>query len=186
MRTVSRALLWAALFALPAPAALAQDTPQPGLLHSLTLGLLAHDVDGLWSGHREESGLDVELEAVFARAGFQAPGGRIRPNLGVTLNTSGDTSFAYAGFVWEFTSRRGLFLQLGAGAAWHDGETETRGDEDKKELGSRWLFRIPIELGFAVGEHHRVSVAFVHVSNAGLADENEGLDTLGLRYGYRF
>jgi lipid A 3-O-deacylase len=48
------------------------------------------------------------------------------------------------------------------------------------------LFRIPIEVGYSITAHHRLMLGFDHVSNAGLASENEGLDTLGVRYGYRF
>ncbi len=79
----------------------------------------------------------------------------------------------------------GIFMNVGVGAALHDGELEV-GRDDKKALGSRLLFRIPIEVGYAMNRHHRLSIAFAHVSNAYLADPNEGLDTLGFRYSYRF
>ena len=48
------------------------------------------------------------------------------------------------------------------------------------------LFRIPIEVGYAVSRHHRVVLAFDHISNAYLASPNEGMDTIGLMYGYQF
>ena len=50
----------------------------------------------------------------------------------------------------------------------------------------RILFRIPIEMGLLFTRHQGVSIRFDHVSNAYLADPNEGLDTIGLRYTYRF
>ena len=111
--------------------------------------------------------------------------GTVHPNFGLSVNDRGDTSKLYAGVLWEFEMKSGLFLNLGVGAAVHNGESETS-EEDKKELGSRVLFRIPIELGYALTKRHAVSIMFDHVSNASLADPNEGLDTLGLRYGYRF
>jgi lipid A 3-O-deacylase len=69
--------------------------------------------------------------------------------------------------------------------ALHDGERETD-SADRKSLGSQILFRIPIEIGYAIDRHHRLAIAFDHMSNAGLASPNEGMDTLGLVYGYRF
>ena len=49
-----------------------------------------------------------------------------------------------------------------------------------KVLGSRILFRIPIEIGFLFAKHHGVSIMFAHVSNAYLAEPNEGLDRIGI------
>ena len=76
-------------------------------------------------------------------------------------------------------------MDVGLGAAVHDGKLDTR-DDDKKSLGSRVLFRIPIEIGYALNNRHRISILFDHVSNGYLANPNEGLDTFGLRYGYKF
>lgn len=155
------------------------------VLAELRLGLAAHDVDGLWSGQREEKGFDVHVEAVFRRPLVSFWSGVVRPNLGVSINNRGFTSQAYAGALWTRVSDSGWSLGLGLGLSVHDGKRETA-REHRKQLGSRVLFRIPIELGYAVGERHRIALTFAHVSNAGLASENEGLDTLGLTYGYRF
>ena len=57
---------------------------------------------------------------------------------------------------------------------------------DRKALGSRILFHIPLELGLRLDDRNSVSVYFEHVSNGNLADANEGLDAIGLRYGRRF
>ena len=48
------------------------------------------------------------------------------------------------------------------------------------------LFHIPIELGYRFDARNSISVYFEHVSNWDLADANEGLDAIGLRYGRRF
>jgi hypothetical protein len=77
-----------------------------------------------------------------------------------------------------------IFFNLGLGLAVHDGQLDS--SDDKKALGSRILFRIPIEFGLLFTERQGVSVMFDHVSNAYLADPNEGLDTIGVRYIYRF
>ena len=157
----------------------------PGRLYGISAGLLAHDVDGLWSNSRAEGGVDFNTEIVFSYPGFSLPLGIVLSNFGLSVNDRGGMSKLYAGLLWEVEMRFDIFMNLGIGAALHDGELEIRG-KDKKAFGSRILFRIPIEVGYALTKHHRVSIAFDHVSNAYLADPNDGLDTLGLRYGYRF
>ena len=97
---------------------------------------------------------------------------------------SGDETGRFAQHLREL-GLRDQRARVGLGGAVHDGERETL-REGKKELGSQVLFHIPIELGRSVRGRHRISLYFDHVSNASLADENEGLDTLGLRYGYLF
>ena len=170
------------------PARCTEPTPeknQAGWLHEIRVGVLAHDVDGLWSGSRREDGIDINGELIFSQPVFSLLSGNVRPNLGVSVNTQGDTSKLYGGMLWQLDAKSGMFLDLGLGAALHDGELETS-DEDKKALGSRILFRVSIEVGYGLNEHHRISILFDHVSNGYFADPNEGLDTLGLRYGYRF
>ena len=163
----------------------APDKIALGWLHTIRVGVLAHDVNNLWSGTRKESGVDLNAEIIFSRPSFSLLSGDIRPNLGASINTQGDTSKLYGGILWELEMKSGIFLNLGIGAAVHNGELDTS-REDKKSLGSRVLLRIPIEIGYSLSEHHQISILFDHVSNAFLVDPNEGLDTLGLRYGYRF
>lgn len=160
---------------------------QEPLIREVKIGLLNHDVDGLWSGFNRESGADVNVELVIGR-GVDLFGGKIRPALGASVNTTGDTSKAYLDLRWDrdFDSGvfDGVFIGIGVGAAVHDGELgRARG---RKALGSRVLFHIPFEVGFRPYENVAVSLYFDHVSNAYLADENEGMDTLGVRLGYRF
>jgi hypothetical protein len=157
----------------------------PAWLAEVRGGVLAHDIGGLWSGEHVEHGFDVNAELIFRPGRVPLRLGSLRPHVGATWNTRGYTSKLYGGFAWRLASESGAFFELGLGAAIHDGKLETS-DRDHKELGSRLLFRIPIEIGLAFGARHSLSLAFDHVSNAGLADENEGLDTLGLRYGFRF
>lgn len=151
----------------------------------IRLGVLAHDVDHLWSGSRREGGVDLNAEIVFGRPNFSLLSGKMNPNFGLSVNTQGDTSSIYGGILWEWQAKSGVFFDLGLGAAVHNGKLDTE-NEDKKSLGSRVLFRIPIELGYAITDHHQISILFVHMSNGYLANPNQGLDELGLRYGYRF
>ena len=116
---------------------------------------------------------------------MESSNGLILPNFGMSLNSQGDTSKAYGGILWEFLLDNGIFFNSGVGLAVHNGQTESD-DANKKQLGSRVLFRIPIEIGFTISQRHRISILFDHISNAYLADPNEGMDTIGLRYGYQF
>ncbi len=152
-------------------------------LYEIRAGILAHDVR-LWSLSRQEGGVDFNAEFIFGFPNRRLFSGTVRTNLGFSLNNQGDTSKVYSGLLWEYIWDSGLFLNLGLGLAAHDGELEN--SDDKKELGSRILFRIPIEIGLFLTRYQGVSIMFDHVSNAYLADPNEGLDTIGLRYIYRF
>ena len=67
----------------------------------------------------------------------------------------------------------------------HDGRIKTN-RIDRKELGCRVLFRESIELGYRFGTRHAISAFLDHLSNANICDKNEGLESLGVRYGYRF
>ena len=180
---VATALGFAAVVAVSAAA----DASAGDVLYALKLGALAHDVPDLWSGFQvEHDAVDINVEAQFAAA-WALPWGAIRPVIGGTINTRGDTSHAYIDARWQGDCPSGLFFGLGLGAAVHDGEIGGAGsDPDKKWLGSRVLFHIPVEVGYHLDEHNDLSVYFEHTSNAYTEKYNEGLDRIGLRYGYRF
>jgi len=148
-------------------------------------GVFAHDVGKLWSHTRKEGGIDFNTEVIFGRPHFQFLSGLVRINLGGSIHSRRETSKLYAGLLWEYQTRWGLLLDLGFGLAVHTGELESD-NMSRKWLGSRFLFRTAIEVGYALDEHHRISILFDHISNANLAVPNEGMDTLGIRYGYRF
>jgi hypothetical protein len=159
------------------------------VLYAVKLGVLAHDVPDLWSGFQvEQNAADINIEAQFAAA-WTLPWGAIRPMIGGTINTRGDTSHAYIDARWQGDCPSGLFFGLGLGAAVHDGALgpgPNNENSDKKWLGSRVLFHIPVEIGYHLDAHNDLSVYFEHTSNAYTAEFNEGLDRIGVRYGYRF
>jgi len=161
--------------------AMAQAAPS-GL--ELRAGVLAHDVPDLWAGFNLEGGVDINAELLFGR-GLPVLGGTIRAALGASVNTEGFTSRAYLDARWEIEWHSGIFLGLGLGAAIHNGELDAS-EPDRKALGSRVLFHIPVELGLRLDARNSVSVYFEHMSNGNLADANEGLDAIGVRYGRRF
>jgi lipid A 3-O-deacylase len=179
MRSALAALALLASLAVSGGAA-AQSAP-PAL--EIRAGVLAHDVPGLWAGFNREDGVDINAELLFGR-GLPVLGGTIRPALGASVNTEGNTSRLYLDARWEIEFQR-AFFGLGLGAAVHDGLLDPT-DPDRKALGSRVLFHIPLELGLRLDAHNSVSVYFEHTSNGNLARYNEGLDAIGVRYGYRF
>jgi lipid A 3-O-deacylase len=168
-----------AVFTLPAA------THAQGLVHEFSAGVLYHDAPGLWSGFSvETTAPDINLEVILEPS-LRVLGGELRPAFGGTINTGGGTSHAYLDARWQIECPSGIFFGVGLGAAVHNGQLTVQ-DWDKKALGSRVLFHIPIEAGVRLDNHNSVSVYFEHTSNANTASPNEGLDRIGLRYGYRF
>jgi lipid A 3-O-deacylase len=156
-----------------------------GLVQELKIGILDHDVPDLWSGFRAEpDSVDINVEALLSPS-VPLLGGTVRPALGGTINTVGATSHAYVDARWQYEMPRGVFFGFGLGGAIHNGQLQFD-DWDRKALGSRVLFHIPIEIGYRFGAHSSLSAYFEHTSNAFIVEPNEGLDRLGIRYGYRF
>lgn len=181
---IQRSVLLILMAALTLAAA-ASGAPAEDLLRELKIGGLYHDPGDLWSGFRREpQSLDINVEALFGPH-ISLLWGAIRPAIGATINTRGATSKAYADARWEIESPTGIFFGLGLGAAIHNGDLAPI-DPARKALGSRVLFHIPAELGYRWDGHNSLSIYFEHMSNAYTQDYNEGLDVIGVRYGYRF
>ncbi len=103
----------------------------------------------------------------------------------MNFNTSEDTSSFYFGLTYEWDFWESFFFTLDLGGALHDGDLSPP-DRDTKELGCRLLFHKAASLGFMATEHHTIAFRLDHISNAKLCSENEGLDTVGVVYSYRF
>ncbi|MBV9523377.1 MAG: acyloxyacyl hydrolase [Alphaproteobacteria bacterium] len=190
--------LWLVVVAigLASPAAHAEDgTPRPplaGILHHASLGYLAHDVPGLWSGSRVERAVTAEnVDLVFAPH-LDLLGGAIRPAVGGTVVNGAGTSYGYADVRYEIEGPFHTFFGIGLGFAVHDGML-TRdhplfaGTHDDKALGTRVLFHVPLEIGVTFAERLRLSAYFEHVSNGWLGTSvNEGMDNIGGRIGWIF
>jgi lipid A 3-O-deacylase len=156
-----------------------------GIVSELRGGVFAHD-QGPFGSHKE-SGVDGNLEVLFVSPDFLDVIWAPRPHLGLTVNSGGDTSQAYLGLTWEWSFWDGFFFDFGFGGAVHNGELKEKDDvRDKKALGCRVLFRESIDIGYRFNKRHAVMAHLDHISNAKLCDKNEGLDNLGVRYGYMF
>lgn len=151
-----------------------------GWVEELKVGVLYHDV----IDRVEDELIDINIEAVLTPS-MPALWGVVRPALGASINTGGDTSHLYLDARWQRECPSGLFFSIGLGAAVHDGKLEPT-EPDRKALGWRVLFHIPAEIGLRLDAHNSVSLYYEHTSNAYLAEFNEGMDRLGVRYGYRF
>ena len=156
-----------------------------GLLYDVKVGALYHDMPWLWSNFQlEKTSVDINLDAQFTPS-LRLFSGTLRPAVGASLSTAGQTSTAYIDARWTYEWPSNYFFATGLGVAIHDGKLGLV-DYKHKALGYRELFHIPIEIGYHLDTHTSVSLYFEHMSNAYTQPNNEGLDRLGVRYGYRF
>lgn len=159
------------------------SAPAQAGVPEMRLGVLSHDISAL--GHSKEGGADINAEALFDSPDFLKPIWAPRPHLGISVNTQGDTSQIYAGLTWTYEPTLRIFVDFSFGGSVNNGKRDTL-EMDRKSLGSHVLFRESLSLGYRIDEHNSISVAFDHESNANLANRNEGLNNLGIRWGYRF
>ena len=176
------AVLALALVAFTVPASAQQARP---FIDEARIGILAHDVPHLWSGFSIETHRpDLNGELIFSPSALFL-GGTVRPVVGGSWNSDHGTSKVYADARWESNTGLGAFFDLGIGAAVHDGFVGPT-SLDHKAMGSRLLFHFPLELGYRFEGGHTLSVYFEHDSNGYTRKYNEGLDDLGIRYGFKF
>ena len=175
-------VIFITLAAASVPARAQQPAP---FIQEARIGVLAHDVPGLWSGWTIETRKpDLNAELLLSPSvGFL--GGMIRPAVGGTVNFSGGTSKAYADARWEYQTGLGVYFGLGIGAAVHNGYLGPT-SLDHKAMGSRVLFHFPAEIGYRFAGGQTLSVYFEHISNGYTRRSNEGLDDLGVRFGVKF
>ncbi len=180
--------------AAPRPRAEGPGEPLWGVISELRVGVLAHDV--VFPSFRHviapnpfrrhfERGVNLNGEIAFVSPGFLHAIGSPRPRLGGSLNTDGYTSNAYVDLDWRYQFAAGPFFEGFLGVAVHDGRLRDANPEFV-ELGTRFLFHIGLEAGFRVYRRHGLSLFWEHMSNGALASKNQGMDTTGIRYGYRF
>ncbi|HEV7994713.1 MAG TPA: acyloxyacyl hydrolase [Stellaceae bacterium] len=183
----------------PPPGALAVGEPQPPLaalpapirfVNEVKIGVLANDIAFL--GRHVEAGTDVNLELLFDSPALLKVIGSPRPDLGMTINSAGETQRGYAGLTWGVTLIHsllrpddGIFLNGSLGGAYQDGYTNSPAPQ-RKELGSPVLFRESIELGYQATARLSLSAFIEHMSNADLAPHNDGMTDAGARIGIKF
>jgi len=149
-------------------------------------GLLVHDVD-LFGGS-EENGADLNVEFLFASPAWLKQLWSPHLHLGVYLHTDNDTNQIYSGLTWEKVIIHRIFLDFAFGLTLHDGDLHCSHHycHDDKDLGSAVLFREALELGWHITPRYSFSLIVSHMSNAGLSKDNDGMDHVGIRYGFSF
>jgi lipid A 3-O-deacylase len=145
----------------------------------IRFGVLAHDP---LAG--KEDGVDANVEFFFDGWTGNEGEWQLRPSIGATVNFQGDTNQAHLSLNYGGPISDSWFLEFSAGAAVHDGELETP-DPNKKELGGRVLIRGAVSLGVMLSDTTSLSIYADHLSNAGVEERNEGLETAGLRIGFK-
>ena len=78
-----------------------------------------------------------------------------------------------------------MSLAIGFGPAYNTGRAHSTAG-NRLSLGSNVLFHPSLELGYRITPQWSVSAYFAHSSNGGLAENNDGLDMLGVRAGLHF
>ena len=156
-----------------------------GFLSEIKIGALAHD-RGRVSNNKED-GVTAHVELRFVSPDVLKFIGAPFPHIGVNINTPGDTNSVWLGMVWEKQFGKGLFAGFSLGGAYHDGDNDQNSAPlDRKELGCNPLFRLAVNVGWRFDKNHSIDLLLDHLSNAKLCDTNEGLENVGVRYGYRF
>ncbi len=149
-------------------------------------GVLKHQIEN----SPDEEGIDINAEVLFNRLTLYTTGNKFidywltpRPDIGVTINTSGDTSQLYAGFTWDLKLTDRIFFETSFGGAVHNGALD---DDHTTQYGCRVNFRESAGLGFNLSEHWDMLIEVDHMSNAGLCSENRGLTNAGIKFGYKW
>jgi len=165
-----------------------------GIFSEIRGGVLAHDPSG------KESGVNINGELLFVTPVPAAWTADIKPwarwvfeprvHIGFSANTSGYTSKGYAGLTWTAMLARDVFRAGDAirgdilfGPSLNDGKHGAT-VPDRNALGGNLLFHVGGELGYQIDRVWSISVFFDHDSNSGLAQKNQGQNSVGLRLGF--
>jgi lipid A 3-O-deacylase len=149
-------------------------------------GVYAHDVDTPLDLRGYGEGTDFQLGWRGERMRSLSAIGSPSPYVFGALNTSGDAHYAAAGISWRIG--RTVYFRPGIGIAVHSGPLRsTDPAEPGRGLGSRILFEPEAGLGVVVSDRMSVEASWIHMSHATLlADQNPGMDNIGVRLNYRF
>jgi lipid A 3-O-deacylase len=191
MTHIDRALAGLAITALLALLAGRAAAAEP-LVSEVRFGVYEHDT-GLIAQHVEK-GADFALELLSQPLDTLALIGSPRLVVGGALNSAGRTDQIYVGLTkqWEFVHAvfhpaDAFFLEGTFGGDWNDGKKDVSGTPEAaswKSHGSHLLFRTGADFGYRIGDWS-LALSFNHISNAGLARKNDGINDLGLRLGMR-
>ena len=180
-------------------------TQHKSIISELIGGVWAHDPG---EENKESDSWDFNAEIIFNKVRLFDVRNRVlkflaepRPLIGGSVNSRGKTHTIYTGLSWANQFQNGLFFNFSLGGTYHTGNLEqaTRQCADgegcalpgnrafvnarEPTLGSAILFRQGLDLGYRLGSHG-VSIHASHISNAGIDNDNDGINFVGLRYSF--
>lgn len=191
MRIVTRMAAFGAVLAAPAVAHAGVD--------EVHVGVMAHNICVTNCKNADkEDGPNVEFQVSFDSPGWLDWAGSPQPFVMASVNTAGQTSFGGAGLEWRWDFAESWALEPSVGYVIHDGETNNpyangtsdaaAFDDEHVLLGSRDLFRTSLALTHDLPGPWEMQVIFEHLSHGQILGNgrNQGLDEVGLRFGYQF
>ncbi len=178
------------------------------IVSEVIVGAWCHDPA---QDNNESNTYDINAELIFTKVKFFEPENRIaafllapRPMIGGSLNNENETNTLYAGLDWMYQFDSRIFIAGSFGFAYHTGNLEQEErqcapaencslpgnrafvDTGEVTLGSRFLFRESIDIGYRFVGGHGLSIYGAHISNGGILDEdNDGMNFVGIRYSYQ-
>ncbi|WP_017931710.1 acyloxyacyl hydrolase [Robiginitomaculum antarcticum] len=170
------------------------------------IGVMLHDVQifGLGGARGKEKSESISLEYVFDQPQWLDWAWGARPYVGGSVNLSGNTSHGGAGVLWRKGFFDSFYGEASFGLVVHDGTIRVPNPADATtaeevairqqrkrteiEFGSRALFRTQFAVGYAWTEEFSTEFTVEHLSNGKILgnDENEGVDSYGIRFNRRF
>lgn len=152
--------------------------------NEVRIGIMKNDIgNGLKQRHERSPDLNFEYLVKPWSTGLGYYIFSPRPHMGMSINTRGGTHQLYVGLTWRINLSN-FFIEPSFGGEIHSAHLKTP-SAHKRALGSRFLFREAIAVGYQFTEKHSASLMLDHASNAGIAKPNGGITTIGIRYGYR-
>ncbi len=164
------------------------------IFSELVIGFWRHDPE---QDNNESDTLDLNAEIIFRKVRFFELENPIadfllspRPLIGGSVNNKNKTHTAYAALNWRYIFGNNVFIAGSFGFTYHTGNLQRQDDEPfdgppfEVTLGSRFLFRESIAMGYRFADRHSVSLYAAHMSNGVLDDDNDGMNFVGIRYGY--
>lgn len=89
-------------------------------------------------------------------------------------------AFVGAGIWTRWQWQSGWFIDMSTMPGFY------RDGDDANDLGSTFLFRSLVGVGYTFDNGNAISLAVTHKSNAGLASDNPGVNTYDIRFHHRF
>lgn len=128
---------------------------------------------GSFEVFESNNSLELGIEYRFAE---QETFFNVIPAIGMSANSDGGY-WAHAGGRYDISlGEKWILTPQLAVVGYEDGAGQ--------DLGSGFLFRTGIELGYRIGQSSRLALTLYHMSNADLAKNNPGSESLMLSYSF--